>query len=347
MKKEELVESLIEFKDYKNIDRVTSSNIIESVFRSLIKKKYGDDSNFDIIINEHRGDFEIWQNRVVVHDGEVEYPNKEISISDAKLIDEDFEIGEDFASEIHLSSFERRSILNARQLIASKVGEHQKSELIERYQSLIGEMIHGEVYQIWKNEIMLLDDQGNELILPKSEMIMGDFFRKGESVLSVVSAVGFKNNNTRIEVSRTSNIFLQRLIEDEVSEVMDGTIEIKSISRRPGVKSKVVVESFDDRIDPVGTIVGMKGSKIKNITRELRNENIDVINYSKNEKLFIQRVLSPAKIEDIEIEGDTVIVYVEPSQIALAVGKGGSNITLASQVIGKKIDIYSTEQEEE
>lgn len=345
MKNEQLAETLADFKDFKGIDRTTSASIIESTFKSLIKKKYGDDSNFDIIVNEMRGDFEIWQTKEIVHDGEVEYPNKQICITDARKVEPDFEIGEDFVCAVSLSEFDRRSILNARQLINTKVIEHQKQDVIERYKSLVGDIINGEVYQIWKNEIMVLDDQGTELILPKDQTIPGEFFRKGESVRVIVDNVELYNSNVRIIVSRTSNLFLTRLLEEEVPQITDGQINIIKVVRQPGTRAKVVVESIDDRIDAVGSIVGVRGSRIRNINQELRGESIDIINFSSNEKLMISRCLSPAKIEDIEFEDGNVYVYVNTDQIALAVGKHRGNISLASKIIDKNIEIYTDEDD--
>ncbi len=337
-----LVESFAEFKEFKNIDRATMMAVMEDVFRSMLRKKYGDDSNFDIIINTDQGDLEIYRNRKIVDMDEVEDENQEINIEDAKNLEDDYEIGEDAIEEIKLLNFGRRAILAARQTLLSRILELEKDELFKKYKDRVGEIITGEVYQIWKRELMVLDDEGNELILPKTEMIGRDFFKKGDSVRAVVLRVEMQNNNPRIILSRTAPIFLERLFELEVPEILDGLITIKNVVREPGERAKVAVESYDDRIDPVGACVGMKGSRIHGIVRELRNENIDVINFTTNTQLYIQRALSPAKVSNtvLDEEEKRADVYLPSDQVSLAIGKGGFNIKLAGRLVGYNIDVY-------
>lgn len=338
----ELVESFSEFKDFKNIDRPTMMKVLEDVFRTLLRKKYGDDENFDIIVNTDKGDLEIYRRRVVVPDGEVEDDNSEIAYSEAILIEPDYEVGEEVYEEITLADFGRRAILAARQTLRSRILELEKDEIYKKYKDRIGEIISAEVYQIWKREILLLDDEGNELFLPKGEQIPSDFFKKGETVRAVVKKVDMRNNNPLIILSRTDKAFLAKLLELEVPEIFDGLITIKNIVREPGERAKVAVESYDDRIDPVGACVGMKGSRIHGIVRELKNENIDIINYTANTQLYIQRALSPAKITSIDIdpEENRVSVFLKPDQVSLAIGKGGLNIKLASRLTGYEIDVF-------
>ncbi len=337
-----LVENFSEFKEFKNIDRETMMRIIEDVFHSMLAKKYGEESNFDVIVNIDRGDLEIWHNREIVEDGEVENPNTQIAYSDAIKIEPDFEVGEEVSEQIFLSDFGRREILNVRQALVARVLDYEKDNIYKKYKEKVGEVVTAEVYQIWKKEILLLDDENIELILPKSEQIPSDYFKKGENVRAVVSKVDMRNNSPVIILSRTSPVFLERLFEQEVPEIYDGLITIKKIVRVPGERAKVAVESYDDRIDPVGACVGMKGSRIHGIVRELRNENIDVINYTTNESLFIQRALSPAKITSIHLdeENHRADVYMKPDQVSLAIGKGGFNIRLAGQLTGYEIDVY-------
>jgi N utilization substance protein A len=338
----ELIESFSEFKEFKNIDRETMMNILQDVFRSMLKKKYGTDDHIDVIINPDKGDVEIWINREIVPDGEVEDENIEIALSKAVLIEPDFEVGEEVAEEVKLDDFGRRNVLSLRQNLISRILELEKDHIYKKYKERIGEIITGEVYQVWKREILVLDDEGNELILPKAEQIPSDYFKKGESVRAVVARVDLRNNSPVIVLSRTATEFLERLFELEVPEVFDGLITIKKIVREPGERAKVAVESYDDRIDPVGACVGMKGARIHGIVRELKNENIDVINYTSNEKLFIQRALSPAKITSIELDEENMRaeVYLKPDQVSLAIGKGGHNIKLAGKLSGYEIDVY-------
>lgn len=344
----ELIESFSEFKEFKNIDRVTMMNILEDVFRSMITKKYGSDENFDIIINPDKGDIEIWRNRIVVADGEVEDENEEIEYSKAILIEPDFEIGEEVSEEYPLEKIGRRNILSIRQNLVSRIHELEKDSLYKLYKDRVGEIVNGEVYQIWKREILILDDEGNELILPRSEQIPSDFFKKGDTIRAVVAKVDMRNNNPIIVLSRTSPVFLERLFELEVPEIFDGLITIKKIVREPGERAKVAVESYDDRIDPVGACVGMKGSRIHGIVRELKNENIDVINFTTNPSLYITRSLSPAKITSISLndENDHADVYLKADQVSLAIGKGGHNIKLASKLTGYEIDVYRDDDEQ-
>jgi len=346
-----LIDTFSEFKELKNIDRATMMRVLEDVFRSILTKRYGTDENFDIIINIDKGDFEIWRNREVVTDEEFEDPNTQISITAAKKIDDDYEVGEDVTDEVKLLDFGRRSILALRQNLTSRILELEKDNLYANYKDRIGEIITGEVYQVWKKEMMVVDDEGNELILPKTEQIPSDYFRKGDSVRAVVVRVEMRNSNPLIILSRTSPIFLERLFELEVPEIFDGLIIIKNIHRIPGERAKVAVESYDERVDPVGACVGMKGSRIHGIVRELRNENIDVINFTNNTQLYITRALSPAKVSLIKIneEEKRADVYLQPDQVSLAIGKGGSNIKLASQLTGYEIDVYreTTEDDED
>lgn len=342
-----LIESFSEFKDVKNIDRATLMSIIEDVFRSMLLKKYGSDENFDIIVNPDRGDIEIWHNREVVDDEFAEdsfdYDEaKHISLTDAKKIDADLEIGEETVTPVRLNDFGRRAVLAVRQNLVSKILELEKDSLYKKYKEKVGEIMSGEVYQIWKKELLILDEDGNELLLPKSEQIPSDFFKKGDSIKAVVQRVDMKNNSPVIILSRTSPAFLERLFELEVPEVFDGLITIKKIVREPGERAKVAVESYDDRIDPVGACVGMKGSRIHGIVRELRNENIDVINYTSNPSLFITRALSPAKITSVKIDDETkrAEVFLKPDQVSLAIGRGGHNIKLAGKLTGYEIDVY-------
>lgn len=346
-----LIETFSEFKELKNIDRNTMMSVIEDVFRSVLAKIYGSADNFDIIINVDKGDFEIWRNRIVVEDGKVTDPNKEIALSEAKKIDKDYEIGEEVTDEVKLSSFGRRTILNLRQMLSARIMDLEKNNVYQKYKNRIGEIVTGEVYQVWKKETLILDDEGNELILPRSEQIPSDFFRKGDTVRAVVIKVEMRNNTPLIILSRTSPVFLERLFELEVPEIFDGLITIKKIVRIPGERAKVAVESYDERIDPVGACVGLKGSRIHGIVRELRNENIDVINYTTNMQLYIARALSPAKISSIVLDHEKkrAEVYLKPSEISLAIGKNGVNIKLASQLTGYEIDIFReiTEEDEE
>lgn len=344
-----LIDSFSEFKEFKNIDRVTMQRVLEDVFRTMLRKKYGTDENFDVIINDNSGDLEIWQNRTIVHDGEVENERSQISLSNAKKIEPDFEVDEDVTEEVKLEVFGRRAILSARQTLMSKVLELEKDELYKKYKDRAGEIVTGEVYQVWKKELMILDDEGNELLLPKSEMIPADHFKKGDSIRAVVLKVEMYNGSPRILLSRTSPVFLERLFEQEVPEIIDGVITIKKIVREPGERAKVAVESYDDRIDPVGACVGMKGSRIHGIVRELRNENIDVINYTTNLQLLIQRALSPAKIVSIKLDEESkrAAVYLKPDQVSLAIGKGGHNIKLAGKLVAMDIDVYRESDEDE
>ncbi|MBW6459227.1 MAG: transcription termination factor NusA [Bacteroidales bacterium] len=337
-----LVETFSEFKEFKNIDRETMMRILEDVFRHMLEKKFGSDENFEIIVNIDRGDLEIWRNREIVEDGAVEDENTQIALSDAIKIEPDFEVGEEVSEALKLEDFGRREILTIRQNLVSKVIEYEKDSIYRKYKEKVGEIITGEVYQVWKKEILILDDEGYELSLPKQEQIPSDFYRKGDTIRAVVSRVEMRNNTPSIVLSRTSPIFLERLFESEVPEIYDGLITIKKIVRVPGERAKVAVESYDDRIDPVGACVGMKGSRIHGIVRELKNENIDVINYTNNTTLFIQRALSPAKISSIQLDetNKKAEVYMKPDQVSLAIGKGGYNIKLAGKLTGYEIDVY-------
>ncbi len=338
----ELTESFSEFKDLKNIDKQTMQHVLEDVFRAMLKKKFNTDEHIDVIVNIDKGDVEIFLNKEIVADGEVEDSNTEIAYSDAIKIEPDFEIGEEVAEEFKFGDFGRRNILSLRQNLISRILELEKDHLYKKYKERIGEIVTGEVYQVWKKEIMVLDDENNELILPKSEQIPADYFKKGESIRAVVSKVDMRNSSPVIILSRTAPEFLERLFELEVPEVFDGLITIKKVEREPGERAKVAVESYDDRIDPVGACVGMKGSRIHGIVRELRNENIDVINFTTNPQLFIQRALSPAKINSIEIneEKKTAHVYLKPDQVSLAIGKGGYNIRLAGRLTNYEIEVF-------
>lgn len=337
-----LIGTFADFKENKNIDKTRLMGVLEEVFRSMLEKQFGTDENFDIIINIDKGDLEIWRNRIVVADGEVEDPNLEIAITDVKKIDQDYEVGEDFADEVKLEEFGRRAILSIRQNLTSKILQLERENIFVKYNEKVGDIVSGEVYQIWKKEILVLDDEENELILPKTEQIPSDYFRKGDTIRAVVDRVEMRNNNPLIILSRTSPIFLERLFEQEVPEIYDGLITIKKIERVAGERAKVAVESYDDRIDPVGACVGMKGSRIHGIVRELRNENIDVINYSTNVKLYIQRSLSPAKINTIKLNEDDkkANVMLDPKEVSLAIGKGGLNIKLASRLTGYEIEVF-------
>jgi N utilization substance protein A len=337
-----LIESFSEFKEFKNIDRVTMMNILEEVFRNTLIRKYGTDENFDVILNVDKGDLEIWHNREIVPDGEVEDDIAEIAYSEAIKIEEDFEIGEEVSEEIKMEDFGRRNIMALRQQLKATIDDLEKGNIFKKYSERVGDIITGEVYQIWRKEILVLDDEDNELILPKTEQIKTDYFKKGDSVRAVVAKVEMRNNNPAIILSRTAPEFLERLFEMEVPEVFDGLITIKKIVREPGERAKVAVESYDDRIDPVGACVGMKGSRIHSIVRELKNENIDVINYTSNDQLLITRALSPAKIGSMNIDEENrrVDVFLKPDQVSLAIGKGGHNIKLASRLTGFEIDVY-------
>lgn len=347
-----MVDTFSEFKELKNIDRTTMISVLEESFRNVLAKMFGTDENFDVIVNPDKGDFEIWRNREVVEDGQVSDPNLQISLSEAKKIDNDYEVGEEVTDEVIFEKFGRRAILNLRQTLASKILELQKDAIYNKYKDRIGQIVSAEVYQIWKKEMLLIDDEGNELLLPKTEQIPSDFYRKGETARAVVARVDNKNNNPKIIISRTSEEFLKRLFELEVPEIHDGLITIRKVARIPGERAKIAVESYDDRIDPVGACVGVKGARIHGIVRELRNENIDVINYTANTSLFIQRSLSPAKISSIRLneEEKKAEVFLKPEEVSLAIGKGGLNIKLACMLTGYTIDVYrdidETEEED-
>ena len=344
-----LISNFAEFKELKNIDKSTMIGVLEDVFRHLLIKTCETDENFDVIINPEKGDLEIWRNRTIVEDGTVENPNQQISLTDARKIDSTYEVGEEVAEEIKLADFGRRAVLSLRQNLASRIMDLEKANLFNKYTEKVGEIITGEVYQVWKKEILVLDDDDNELVLPKSEQIPSDFFRKGESVKAIVARVEMKNNSPYIVLSRTAPEFLERLFEMEVPEIYDGLITIKKIVRIPGERAKVAVESYDDRVDPVGACVGMKGSRIYSIVKELRNENIDVVNWTSNSQLLIQRALNPAKISSINLneETKTAAVYLKPNEVSLAIGKGGLNIRLASMLTGYDIDVYRELEEED
>ena len=344
-----LISNFAEFKELKNIDKSTMIGVLEDVFRHALQKQYETDENFDVIINPEKGDLEIWRNRTVVADGEVENPNAQIAVSEVKAIDPTYEVGDEYADEIKLSSFGRRTVLSLRQNLASRILDLEKASLYEKYSQQVGEIITGEVYQVWKREVLILDEDENELILPKAEQIPNDFYRKGDTIKAIVKAVEMNNNQPRIILSRTANQFLERLFEQEVPEIFDGLITLKKIARIPGERAKVAVESYDERIDPVGACVGMKGSRIYGIVKELRNENIDVVNYTTNTQLMIQRSLNPAKISSITIdeEKQTASVYLKPDQVSLAIGKGGLNIRLSKMLTGYDIDVYREVEEED
>ena len=337
-----LIESFSEFKEIKNIDRETMMNVLEEVFRSVMAKQYGTDENIDVIINVDKGDLELWRNREIVEDNALEDKNLEIAYSDAVKIEPDFEVGEEVSEQIFLKDFGRRQVLALRQTLVSRIMDLEKKEIYERYEDRVGEIIHGEVYQVWRNEVLILDGEENELILPKSEAIPSDYFKKGDNIRAVVKSVEMRNHNPLIILSRTAPEFLARLFEQEVPEVFDGLITIKNIVRVPGERAKVAVESYDERIDPVGACVGMKGARIHGIVRELRNENIDVINFTDNIQLYITRALNPAKVSSIQLndENKKAEVYLDPDQVSLAIGKGGFNIRLASMLTGYEIDVY-------
>ncbi|MFO8148162.1 MAG: transcription termination factor NusA [Bacteroidota bacterium] len=344
-----LIESFSEFKDDKLIDRVTLMAILEDVFRSALKRKYGEDDNFDIIVNPDKGDLEIWRNRVVVADGEVEDPNQEISLSEARKIEPDFEVGEDVSEEVKLIDLGRRSILALRQNLIAKIHEHDNTNIYKHFKDLEGEIYTAEVHHIRHRAIILLDDEGNEIILPKDRQIPSDFFRKGENVRGIIESVELKGSKPQIIMSRTAPVFLEKLFEQEIPEVFDGLITVKKVVRIPGEKAKVAVDSYDDRIDPVGACVGMKGSRIHSIVRELGNENIDVINYTSNDQLFITRALSPAKITSIKMDevNKRAEVMLKPEEVSKAIGRGGHNIRLASQLTGYEIDVFRDGGEED
>ena len=344
-----MIETFQEFKETKNIDRTTLVSVLEESFRNVIAKIFGSDANFDVIVNPDKGDFEIHRNRIVVADGEVKDENKEISLSDAQKIEPDYEIGEEVSEEVNFSKFGRRAILNLRQTLASKILELEHDSLYNKYKDKVGTVVSAEVYQMWKREVLLIDDEGNELHLPKSEQISRDTYHKGETVKAVVLRVDNENNNPRIILSRTSPVFLERLLEAEVPEVSDGLITIRRVARMPGDRAKVAVESYDERIDPVGACVGVKGSRVAGILRELCNENIDVINYSSNIQLFIQRALAPANVTSIKVdqENHKAEVYLQPDQVSLAIGRSGMNIKLASMLTEYTIDVFRVVSEGE
>ena len=344
-----LISNFAEFKELKNIDKSTMIGVLEDVFRHALQKQYETDENFDVIINPEKGDLEIWRNRTVVEDGAVEDPNAQIAVSEVKAIDATYEVGDEYADEIKLSSFGRRAVLSLRQNLASRILDLEKASLYEKYSEKVGEIISGEVYQVWKKEVLILDDEDNELVLPKAEQIPNDFYRKGDTIKAIVKSVEMNNNQPRIVLSRTANEFLERLFEQEVPEIFDGLITIKKIVRIPGERAKVAVESYDERVDPVGACVGMKGSRIYTIVKELRNENIDVVNYTTNPQLMIQRSLNPAKISSITIDEErkTAAVYLNPDQVSLAIGKGGLNIRLSKMLTGYDIDVYREVEEED
>ena len=344
-----LIESFSEFKDEKFIDRVTLMSILEEVFRNTLKRKYGDDDNFDIIINPDKGDLEIWRNRIVVDDGNVEDENQEISLTDARKIEPDFEVGEDVSEEVKLVDLGRRTVLSLRQNLVSRINEHDNGIVYKQFVDLVGEIYTAEVHHVRHNVVILLDDEGNELIMPKDRQIPSDFYRKGDSVRGIIESVELKGNKPSIILSRTSPKFLEKLFEQDIPEVFDGLISIKKVVRVPGEKAKVSVDSYDDRIDPVGACVGMKGSRIHGIVRELGNENIDVINHTNNIQLLITRALSPAKISSLKIDEDnkTVEAFMDPEQVSKAIGRGGFNIRLAGQLTGYEIDVYREGAEED
>jgi N utilization substance protein A len=344
-----LIDAFQDFKDAENIDRPTMMKVVEDVFKTLLRKKYGSDENFDVIVNAEKGDLEIIRRRMIVEDGEVEDPLAQVAYTEAVKIEPDFEVGEDLYEEIDLLDFGRRAILAAKQTLASRISDLKKNALAKKYGDRVGDIISAEVYQVWKKEILLLDEEGNELILPKSEQIPQDYFKKGESIRAVIRRVDMKNNNPVIILSRTAPEFLAKLLEIEVPEIFDGLIVIKKIVRDPGERAKVAVESYDDRIDPVGACVGMKGSRIHGIVRELKNENIDVINYTANIQLLIQRSLTPARITSMELDTENkhANVYLAPDQVSLAIGRRGVNIKLASELTGYELDVYRDNEGDE
>ena len=349
MKNLNLISNFAEFKELKNIDKATMIGVLEDVFRHALQKQFESDENFDVIINPEKGDLEIWRNREVVEDGAVENPNTQISVTEVKAIDSTYEGGDEYSDQIGMEQFGRRAVLSLRQNLASRLLDLEKANIYDKYSEKVGEIITGEVYQVWKREVLLMDDEENELILPKSEQIPNDFYRKGDTIKAIVKSVEMNNNQPRIILSRTANQFLERLFEQEVPEIFDGLITIKNIVRIPGERAKVAVESYDDRIDPVGACVGMKGSRIYTIVKELRNENIDVVNYTANPQLMIQRSLNPAKISTITIDEErkTAAVYLKPDQVSLAIGKGGLNIRLSKMLTGYDIDVYREIEEED
>ena len=344
-----LISNFAEFKELKNIDKATMIGVLEDVFRHALQKQFESDENFDVIINPEKGDLEIWRNREVVEDDAVENPNTQIGVSEVKAIDDSYEVGDEYTDQIKMNQFGRRAVLSLRQNLASRLLDLEKANIYEKYSEKVGEIISGEVYQVWKREVLLLDDEENELILPKSEQIPNDFYRKGDTIKAIVKSVEMNNNQPRIILSRTANQFLERLFEQEVPEIFDGLITIKNIVRIPGERAKVAVESYDERIDPVGACVGVKGSRIYTIVKELRNENIDVVNYTTNAQLMIQRSLNPAKISSITIDEErkTASVYLKPDQVSLAIGKGGLNIRLSKMLTGYDIDVYREIEEED
>ncbi len=344
-----LISNFAEFKDPKNIAKATMIGVLEDVLRHALQKQFESDENFDVIINPEKGDLEIWRNREVVEDGAVENPNTQISVSEVKAIDSTYEVGDEYSDQIKMNQFGRRAVLSLRQNLASRLLDLEKANIYEKYSEKVGEIIAADVYQVWKREVLLIDEENNELILPKSEQIPNDFYRKGDTIKAIVKSVEMNNNQPRIILSRTANQFLERLFEQEVPEIYDGLITIKTIARIPGERAKVAVESYDDRIDPVGACVGMKGSRIYTIVKELRNENIDVVNYTANPQLMIQRSLNPAKISSITIDEErkTASVYLKPDQVSLAIGKGGLNIRLSKMLTGYDIDVYREIEEED
>ena len=349
MKYINLISNFAEFKELKSIDNTTLIGVLEDVFRHALQKQFESDENFDVIINPEKGDLEIWRNRTVVEDDNVENPNTEISLSDVKAIDPSYELGDEYVDQIDMTQFGRRAVLSLRQNLASRILDLEKAALFEKYSERVGEIITGEVYQVWKKEVLVRDDEDNDLVLPKGEQIPNDFYRKGDAIKAIVKSVEMNNNQPRIILSRTDNQFLERLFEQEVPEIYDGLITIKKIARIPGERAKVAVESYDERIDPVGACVGMKGSRIYTIVKELRNENIDVVNYTANTSLMIQRSLNPAKISSITIdeERQTAAVYLKPEEVSLAIGKGGLNIRLSKLLTGYDIDVYREIEEED
>ena len=349
MKYINLISNFAEFKELKSIDNATLIGVLEDVFRHALQKQFESDENFDVIINPEKGDLEIWRNRTVVEDDMLEDENTEIALSEVKAIDASYDVGDEYVDQIDMTKFGRRAVLSLRQNLASRILDLEKAALFEKYSEKVGEIIAGEVYQVWKKEVLVRDDDGNDLVLPKCEQIPNDFYRKGDTIKAVVKSVEMNNNQPRIILSRTDNQFLERLFEQEVPEIFDGLITIKKIARIPGERAKVAVESYDDRIDPVGACVGMKGSRIYTIVKELRNENIDVVNYTANTSLMIQRSLNPAKISTINVDEEkmTASVYLKPEEVSLAIGKGGLNIRLSKMLTGYDIDVYREIEEED